>query len=107
MMAGFREGRTLRGYHVCAARFQSYCDAHPEYAREALPLIAENKEAARLRRGERLRNLTHCKRGHPLSEARIRPYSGWTLRACRRCEHIRRSRGAIMKPEALVKVSNH
>jgi len=104
MMAGLRDGRTLRTLYVSHAQFKNYCAAHPEHGREALPLLDANKKAAFKRRVERFRAMTHCKHGHPLSEARIRHYNGWTVRDCLRCEEIRRSQGGIMEPEALVKV---
>jgi hypothetical protein len=53
----------------------------------------------------RFRNLTHCKHGHPFSEARIRHYKGWTVRDCLCCEEIRWSEGGTMKPEAVVKMT--
>jgi hypothetical protein len=65
MMAALREGRTIRSFGVKAPRLEAYFKANPEYAREALPLIAANKEAATRRKGDRLRNRTHCKNGHP------------------------------------------
>jgi hypothetical protein len=104
ILVAFREGQTLRPFFLRAGRFDAYCKAHPEYARDALPLLEANRKAANQRKGDRFRAMTHCKHGHPLSEARIRHYKGWTVRDCLRCEEIRRSQGGIMKPEALVKV---
>jgi hypothetical protein len=51
MMAALREGRTLRTFGVRAPRLEAYFKAHPEYAREARPLIEASTQAARLRRG--------------------------------------------------------
>jgi hypothetical protein len=104
MMIGLRGGSTLRHFSVKAPKFEAYCAAHPDYAHEALPLLDANKKAAFKRRGVRFRELTHCRHGHPFSEARIRHYKGWTVRDCVRCEEIRRAKGGIMKPEALAKV---
>jgi hypothetical protein len=104
ILAAFREGGTLKPFYLRGGRFEAYCKAHPEYARDALPLLEANRKAGDKRKGERFRAMTHCKHGHPLSEARIRHYKGWTVRDCVRCEEIRRSQGGIMKPEALAKV---
>src|SRR3984893_19137495 len=82
MMAALREGRTLRTFGVRTQRLEAYFKTHPEYAQEALPLIEANTKAARLRKGARTRNQTHCRNGHP--------YSGENLvnsREGRRC-HI-------------------
>jgi hypothetical protein len=103
-MIGLRSGKTLRNFSVRPAALEAYFEAHPSYAQEARPLIEANAKAANLRRGDHFRNLTHFKQGHPSSEARVRVYKGSTIRDCVRCESIRRSRGAIIKPEALVKV---
>jgi hypothetical protein len=65
MMAALREGRTLRSFGVKAPRLEAYFKAHPEYTREALPLMEANKEAATRRKGALLRNRTHCKHGQP------------------------------------------
>jgi hypothetical protein len=54
MMVALREGRTLRTFGVKSPRLEAYFNAHPEFAQEALPLIEENKRAARLRKGARL-----------------------------------------------------
>jgi hypothetical protein len=89
---------------VKAACLEAYFKAHPEYARDALALMEANAKAAFKRRGEHFRALTHCKRGHPLSDARIRYYKSWTVRDCLRCMEIRRATGGIMKPETLAKV---
>ena len=43
VLVAFREGRTLRQFAMRAGRFDAYCKAHPEYAREALPLLEETE----------------------------------------------------------------
>ena len=43
VLAAFREGRTLRQFAMRAGRLDAYCKAHPEYAREALPLLEETE----------------------------------------------------------------
>jgi hypothetical protein len=69
MMTALREGRTLRSFGVKAPRLEAYFKAHPGYAQEAVPLIEANAKAARLRKGARNRDLTHCKHGHSLANA--------------------------------------
>jgi hypothetical protein len=64
MMAALREGGTLRSFGVRPPRLEAYFKTNPEYAQEALPLIAANVQAAKLRKGARLRNKTHCANGH-------------------------------------------
>ena len=61
VLVAFREGRTLRQFAMRAGRFDAYCKAHPEYAREALPLLEANRKAGDKRKGERHRSQTHCK----------------------------------------------
>jgi hypothetical protein len=68
ILSGLRAGLTLHQVHEVPRRFQVYCDAHPEYAREARPLEAANAAAARNRKGARIRDKTHCVNGHLLAE---------------------------------------
>ena len=42
VLVAFREGRTLRQFAIRAG-FDANCKAHPEYAREALPLLEETE----------------------------------------------------------------
>ena len=87
MLAALREGRTLRKFSITgnSPRFLAYCEAHPEYSREALPLIEANAKAAQFRKGSVLRGRTHCKFGHPLSGDNLFLHSkGW--RCCRICD---------------------
>jgi hypothetical protein len=71
MMIALRKGQTLRIFGAGSARIEAYFLAHPDYAREARPLIEANRMAAKRRKGERLRNLTHCVHGHPFSGANL------------------------------------
>jgi hypothetical protein len=105
MMAGLRDGRTLRTLYVSHAQFKTYCAAHPEHAQEALPLIEANAKSARLRKGERLRSKTHCKHGHSLVDARIYFCKGYIKRDCRTCWKIRSKRGGAITTEVLGKVT--
>jgi hypothetical protein len=88
MMVALREGRTLRLFGVTAPRLEAYFAAHPDYAREARPLSEANAEAARLRKGARLRNLTHCIYGHPFSGANV-SIGPTGRRKCLTCEKRR------------------
>jgi hypothetical protein len=53
IMRGLHTGKTLRHCSVNAnnPRFLAYCEAHPDYAQEARPLIEANVMAARCRKG--------------------------------------------------------
>jgi hypothetical protein len=84
MMVALRHGHTLRSFGVRAPRLEAYFASHPAYALEARPLIAANNVAARLRKGERLRQMTHCKYGHPLFGANI-SYEPNGRRKCLTC----------------------
>jgi hypothetical protein len=44
ILPGLRAGLTLRQLGVTPRRFNDYCDAHPDYAREARPLQAVNAD---------------------------------------------------------------
>jgi hypothetical protein len=63
ILPGLRAGLTLRQLGEVPRRFEVYCDAHPDYAREARPLVVANANAARLRKGDSLRTTTHCRAG--------------------------------------------
>ena len=84
MLVALREGQTLRKFGVKAPRLATYFDCHPEYAREALPLIETNAKAARLRKGARLGSRTHCRYGHPFSGENLFT-SPEVWRRCRIC----------------------
>jgi hypothetical protein len=106
MMAALREGRTLRTFGIRAPRLEAYFKAHQEYAREALPLIAANKEAAARRKGAHIRDKTHCINGHSFAEhGRVAMHKGWKTRQCRACEVMRYHRGNVIKTEVLEKVT--
>jgi hypothetical protein len=112
-MAALRSGRTLRritnggrfGPAIAPLKkFRVHCNLYPEWGVEALRLAKANAKSADSLKGTHLRNLTHCKYGHPLSEARVYHYKGWTVRSCLRCEARRRATVGTIHPEALVKV---
>jgi hypothetical protein len=64
ILPGLRAGLTLRQLGEAPRRFHAYCNKHPEYAREALPLMTANAAAAQARKGAHLRATTHCVKGH-------------------------------------------
>ena len=108
MMAALREGRTLRSFAVRTARFEAYCGAHPEYAREAKPLVAANLKAADYRKGEPRRAKTHCVNGHLLAEnARFAICKGSNTRQCRICDAARARRGCRRRRNAAVRDQNN
>ncbi|CCE06460.1 hypothetical protein BRAS3843_1730029 [Bradyrhizobium sp. STM 3843] len=104
MLEGFRAGHTMRPYNVKQAVFRDYCDAHPEYAKVAQPLLQANYKAANARKGERHRSMTHCRHGHSLADAWVTYQNGYSKRDCRTCWLLRSRRGGVMKPETFRKV---
>jgi hypothetical protein len=46
MMTALHEGQTLRKFAVKTPRLEAYFNTHPEYAREARPLIAVNRRSS-------------------------------------------------------------
>jgi hypothetical protein len=67
-----------------------FCEANPEWAKCAEALLAKNAEAARWNKGAKLRDRTHCKRGHPFSDENNpvmvkREYGRMYYRTCRIC----------------------
>jgi hypothetical protein len=52
-----RGGSTLRRFSIEASRFEAYCKALPDYAREAKAPRAENLKASNLRKGAAKRAL--------------------------------------------------
>jgi hypothetical protein len=69
ILSALREGHTLKQFSMSGncPRFIAYCEAHADYGREAIALLAENIKLSNARKGARLRNLTHCKHGHPFA----------------------------------------
>jgi len=109
MMAALREGITLRKFGVKRGcpRFEAYCNAHPGYAREALPLVAANTRAANLRKGELKRQKASivCLKGlHPMTGYNVRIHKG--RRQCRECERIANKNPSLEKftPDLVEKV---
>ena len=107
MMTALREGKTLRKFAVKAPRLEAYFKIHPDYEREARPLIEANAKAAHLRKGAHLRDKTHCVNGHSFAEhGRVAMHKGWMTRQCRACEVMRYHRGGVIKPKILQKVKD-
>lgn len=85
--------------HLIAALLSIPCREPWEYAQEARPLIEKNREAAHLRKGAYMRELTHRKHGHSLAEAYVvHQRSGYIKRNCRTCWTMRVDR-AVITPE--------
>jgi hypothetical protein len=99
MMVALREGRTLRKFGVKAPRLQAYFKSHPDYAREAFPLIEANAKAARMRKGAHMRDRIYCKHGHSLVGARIYIKDGYRFRFCLECRKMHDAKGGILKPQ--------
>ncbi len=105
IMVALRAGLTRRKLGVKAACLEAYFKAHPEYAREAQPLLEANAKAAHATRGAHHRNKTHCKNGHPFAvHQRLNLNKGCMTRQCRLCDYQRSQLGGLVKPEVIVKV---
>jgi hypothetical protein len=93
ILVGLRVGKTPREFWTTPERVRAYCAAHPEYGREALPLMEANAKAAFLRKGERLRKLTEkfCLKGlHAMVGANVRIDPSRGRRCCLACRNFAR-----------------
>jgi hypothetical protein len=104
MLSAFRAGKTMRAFSLKRGRFDAYCQAHPEYAREALALLAANRKAGDERKAARFRSQTHCKHGHTLADAHVYTNKGYRNRACIHCRAIRGKKIIVLSPAAVQKV---
>jgi hypothetical protein len=71
---------------VTYERFKKHCELHPEWAVEAWRISEINGNAGK---GSRLRNLTHCRNGHPLSGENLYVFPSGKERGCRTCINFR------------------
>ena len=85
-------GKILGPAFVSYDRFKKHCELNPIWAADALRISDVN---GRRDKGERLRNLTHCIHGHPLSGANI-SYEPNGRRKCLTC--VRRRERAPRPP---------
>jgi hypothetical protein len=67
-------------------RFKKHCEQNPVWAAEARAISDANSKLAK---GSRLRNLTHCRRGHPFSGANLYIFPSGKERGCRTCMNYR------------------
>lgn len=87
---------------VSYERFKKHCEMNPEWGAEAWRISREN---ALMGKGSHLRKLTHCKRGHPLADARMRvTKQGWKIRQCRVCRDAARNKCEPLAPDKLRRV---
>ena len=103
-MIELRDGRTPNSVNVKIPQMEAYFVAHPDYAREARPLIEANVKAARRRKGARLRERTHCKNGHSFAGARVYMKDGYQFRFCLECRKADDAKGGILKPAIAEKI---
>ena len=101
ILPGLRAGLTLHQVHEVPRRFQVYCDAHPEYAREARPLVAANAEAARLSRGAGLRTTTHCRASLHLMKDNVLIDGTNGRKRCLACRRASTEKASVMRPEVV------
>jgi hypothetical protein len=105
MMAALHGGRTLRTFGVRAPRLEAYFKAHPEYAREALPLIEANNKAALRRKGDSLRSTSHCRAGlHPMTAENVFFDGTHGRRRCLACRRASSNHAVLISPEVAEKV---
>jgi hypothetical protein len=106
-MIGLRAGHTLRKFWLTrnCPRFKAYCEVHPEYAREVLPLAAANQKAANLRKGDRLRTTPHCRSGiHLMVGDNVLIDGTHGRKRCLACRRASSARAPAMQPEVVEKV---
>jgi hypothetical protein len=102
IMIGLRSGSTPRRFAVKASRFDAYCKARPEFAREAIPLLADNLKAAHRRKAVRFKTMTHCKAGlHLMTGDNVRIHSNNGRRFCVACRKVSDARAPAMKAEEI------
>jgi hypothetical protein len=106
MMIALRAGQTLKRFGVTASRLEAHFETHPEYAREARPLIEANAKAARLRKGagRSYKFRTHCLRGHALTQDNLYFKSTNGTRQCRTCTIAAVRRGGPVSQKQIEKV---
>jgi hypothetical protein len=105
MMTALREGRTLRTFGVRAPRLQAYFKAHPECAREAIPLIEANNKAALRRKGDSLRSTSHCRAGlHPMTAENVFFDGTNGRRRCLACRRASSNHAVLISPEVAEQV---
>lgn len=99
LTSGMKEfGPALVSYE----RFKKHCELNPEWGAEAWSISKENGRSGK---GSHLRILTHCKRGHPLSDAKMRiTKQGWRIRQCRVCRDAARNACVPLPPAKLQEV---
>lgn len=103
-LIALREGTTPHIFGVNSKSLDLYFATHPEYAREARPLLEANAIAARRRKGARLRERPHCKHGHSLEGARLYKKDGYFFRFCAECRKVDDAKGGILKPTVAEKI---
>ncbi|MEH2501414.1 hypothetical protein V1290_000225 [Bradyrhizobium sp. AZCC 1578] len=107
MMAALREGQTLRRFGVKAPRLEAFFKAHPDYEKEARPLIEANAKAAHLRKATAARVTTHCRAGlHLMSgnNVKIQGPAGGYRRYCAACRRATDLRARPIRAEEIVAV---
>jgi hypothetical protein len=75
---GTKHGPAMANY----GRFKKHCELNPTWAAEAQRISDVN---GRLGKGARLRNLTHCRNGHPFSGENLYVFPDGKERKCITC----------------------
>jgi hypothetical protein len=107
ILVGLRAGKTPRLLWTTADSIKSYCADHPDYAREALPLIEANNKAALRRKGDSLRTTTHCRAGlHLMVGDNVFLDGTHGRRRCLACRRVTSAFAPLMTVEAAEKIKN-
>jgi hypothetical protein len=106
-LIALRNGATPHSFGVHLKSAKAYCAIHPDYAREALPLLEANAKAAFLRKGSVRRSRTHCSRGHEFAVHGLgykKHVNGKQYRYCKLCNLMHSKKGNKLPDEIVEKI---
>ena len=106
-MIALRGGATRSRFGANPKSLEIYFAAHPDCAREALPLLEANAKAARLRKGSHKRSRTHCGRGHEFAVHGLsykNHVNGRRYRYCKLCNLMHSQKGNKLPNEVVEKI---
>jgi hypothetical protein len=105
-LIALRNGATPHSFGVHLKSAKVYCAIHPDYAREALPLLEANAKAARIRKGHKGFR-THCGRGHEFAIHGLgykNHVNGRRYRYCKLCNLMHSRKGNKLPDEVVAKI---
>jgi hypothetical protein len=106
LMIELRDGRTPHSLNVKEPQLEIYFANHPDYAREARPLIEANAKAARIRKGHKGFR-THCGRGHEFAIHGLgykNHVNGRRYRYCKLCNLMHSRKGNKLPDEVVARI---